>query len=209
MLHTICIRIRSSSVDQTLRNLWNCDDEPSAILSRVLNQDTSESAIWWDSSRSRVIVSSPRVYVVLVRETGMDAALTVISVQAADPAKRKRQARKRSDFEVRWTQFPTLETLELTTFLNALQGTADKSCDNADDFWGYWEEYVKAEHARLDELRSHPGWTYTERSNGARGSIELRVSQPVDQIAADSRGRLRFPAGREARSTIFISRGAA
>lgn len=190
MVYEITLQLQSrSSAARELEAIIGSSDDISAILCRWLNQDAAQTAVWWDHNRSSVCISTPRLFVVAVRDSRADTALTVISAKSSQLQTWKAQQRRKVDIAVRWSPYSNLNVANLNGFIEQLQHKTPSTANSL--FWTYWEEFAKAERSRVDQLCSHRGWPYKARRHGTSLGFEFQVEEEhLERIIGECRSRI-------------------
>jgi RecA/RadA recombinase len=145
-------------------------------LAEFLNADADFAYLSHESraGKDSYLVVTPRLRVRFFpdRNNGSTVILT-----AADPNQPDRWAidKKKGDLcRLTWTTAPVPVSAARDEVLDAVR-TASDAHIRSTPFWEFWSELLNKEQAKIDELKSFPGWAYSRRRVGLEGEIEFET----------------------------------
>ncbi len=182
----------SPMADRLYRLFPNRSDALEA-LAETLNADADFAFLSHDTraGKDSFLVVTPRFRVRFFPDRNHRSTVILTAADPNQPDRWVIDKKKGNLCRLTWTTAPTAATAARDAVLDAVR-TVSEAHIRSTPFWEFWSELLNREQAKIDELRSFPGWAYRRRRAGLEGEIEFEVDD-AEAVSAKCSGSFLVP----------------
>ena len=151
-------------------------------LVEALNSDSDFTFLSHEvrSGRESFVVTTPRFRVRFFPDRNHASTVILTGAETNQPDRWASDKKKGAPCRLTWSTELLRPTGMRDEVLSASRQASDAHIQST-PFWKFWSDLLDKEQAKIDSLKSFPGWAYRRRRIGLEGEIEFETDD-VDAI---------------------------